>query len=82
MTGCGQLADTELVWEFRIRLILEASGAPIQGIDQDAWAGFSGYAEQDPGLSLEAYRISRERLVRLLAGHEIAHLKQTEAGLR
>lgn len=62
----AHLADTELVYGFRIRLILEASGTPIQGIDQDAWAGFSDYAKHDPVLSLDALRLTRERLVRLL----------------
>lgn len=62
----AHLADSELVYGFRIRLILEASGPPIQGIDQDAWAKFSDYAKHDPVLSLEALRITRERMVRLL----------------
>jgi len=62
----AHLADSELVSGFRIRLILGASGTPIQAFDQDAWAKFSGYADQDPVLSLEAFRITRERMVRLL----------------
>ena len=62
----AHLADSELVYGFRIRLILEAGGPPIQGIDQDAWAGFSGYSKHDPALSLEALRATRERLVLLL----------------
>ena len=62
----AHLADSELVYGFRIRMILEASGTPILGIDQDAWARFSDYAKHDPVLSLEALRINRERLVRLL----------------
>ena len=64
----AHLADSELVYGFRIRIILEASGTPIQGTNQDAWAEFSDYAKQDPALSLEAFRITRERLVRLLKG--------------
>lgn len=51
---------------FRVRLILGANGTPIQAFDQDAWATFSDYAKHDPGLSLEAFRITRERMVRLL----------------
>jgi len=62
----AHLADSELVYGYRVRIILEASGAPIQGTNQDAWAKFSDYAKQDPALSLEAFRITRERLVRLL----------------
>jgi hypothetical protein len=62
----AHLADSELVYGFRIRIILEGSGTPIQGIDQDAWARFSDYATHDPVLSLEAFRITRERIVHLL----------------
>ncbi|MGA2083113.1 MAG: DinB family protein [Holophaga sp.] len=101
----AHLADTELVYGYRIRLILEGGGPPIQGIDQDAWARSGDYAGQDPALSLEAFRVTRERLVRLLermprecwewhglhsergretvarvvemlAGHDLAHLRQ------
>jgi len=101
----AHLADSELVYGFRIRLILEGGGPPIQSIDQDAWVSLTRYAEQDPALSLECIRINRERLVQLLkglpregwerhgmhsergretvrqivnllAGHDLAHLKQ------
>jgi len=64
----AHLADSEIVHGFRLRLILGASGTPIQGFDQDAWAAVSDYAQHDPALSLEAYRIARERTVRLLKG--------------
>src|ERR1700722_18747895 len=33
----AHIADTELVGGYRIRAILGAPGAPIQGFDQDAW---------------------------------------------
>lgn len=106
----AHLADSELVYGFRIRIILEAGGTPIQGIDQDAWAKFSNYAKHDPMLSLEAFRITRERMVRLLkslpreswdfygmhsergketvtrvvemlAGHDVNHMKQIKERL-
>ena len=62
----AHLADTELVQGFRLRLILGASGCAIQGFDQDEWARYSDYAKHDPALSIEAYRVTRERTVRLL----------------
>jgi hypothetical protein len=62
----AHLADAELVQGFRLRLILGASGTPIQVFDQDEWARFSDYAKHDPALSLEAFRVTRERTVRLL----------------
>jgi hypothetical protein len=60
------LADAELVTGFRMRLILGANRTPIQAFDQDAWAAFSQYEKQDPNLSFEAFRIQRERNIRLL----------------
>jgi hypothetical protein len=62
----AHLADTEIVQGFRLRLILGSSGTPIQGFDQNVWAAYSVYAKHDPALSLEAYRVTRERTVRLL----------------
>ena len=64
----AHLADVEIVQGFRIRLILGASGTPIQGFDQDAWASFSDYAGQDLAVSQDAYRVTRERTLRLLKG--------------
>ncbi len=106
----AHLADSELVYGFRIRLILEAGCPPIQSIDQDAWARFSAYAEHDPNLSLQAFGVIRDRLVRLLkslpreswdlygmhsergketvvrvvemlAGHDVNHVRQIEERL-
>ena len=64
----AHLADVEIVQGFRVRMILGAPGAPIQGFDQDAWAQAGDYAKQDPTLSFEAYRVTRERTLRLLTG--------------
>ena len=62
----AHLADVEIVQGFRIRLILGASGISIQGFDQDVWARYSDYATHDPSLSLEGYRVNRQRTLRLL----------------
>ena len=62
----AHLADAELVVGYRIRLILGASGTAIQAYDQDAWAKFSDYVKHDPAVSLEAFRATRERTLRLL----------------
>ena len=62
----AHIADTELVFGFRLRLTLGASGTIIQAFDQDAWADYARYAKQDPKVSLQAYRILRERNLRLL----------------
>ena len=62
----AHLSDAELVYGVRIRLMLTASGSPIQATDQDAWCRDFEYARQDPAQALEALRINRAGLVRLL----------------
>jgi hypothetical protein len=62
----AHLADVEIVQGFRIRLILGSRGVAIQGFDQEVWARYSEYASHDPALSLEGYRVNRERTLRLL----------------
>ncbi len=62
----AHLADAELVFGFRLRLILGSSGTTIQAYDQDVWAGYSDYPKQDPALSLAAFQSARRRNVALL----------------
>ena len=62
----GHLADAELAFSWRIRLMLGANGTMVQAYDQDAWAAYSNYPKHDPHLSLDAFRIQRERNVQLL----------------
>ena len=53
------LADTDVVWGWRMRLILAQDRPPITGFDQDLWAGRLGYADADPGESLETFAVLR-----------------------
>ena len=62
----AHLADVEIVQGFRIRLILGSSGIAIQGFDQDVWARYSDYSRHDPALSLEGYKVNRQRTLLLL----------------
>lgn len=104
----AHLADSEIVYGFRLRLMLGASGSTIQATDQDAWAVTFDYGTQDPSASVEDFRVNRERTLRmlkqlskqqwecygvhtergketvrrvveLLAGHDINHLRQIRA---
>lgn len=104
----AHLADSEIVYAFRLLLMLGASGATIQGIDQDAWAVTFDYGTQNPAASVADFRVNRERTLRmlkkltkqqwdclgmhtergketvrrvveLLAGHDINHLRQIHA---
>ncbi len=62
----AHLADTEIVQSFRLRMILGSNKTPIQSFDQDVWSKISDYSGHDPALSFEAYRVNRERNLRLL----------------
>jgi hypothetical protein len=62
----AHLADAEVSYSWRIRSILAASGRVVQAYDQDTWARLFNYQKQDPRLSLDGYRIERERNVQLL----------------
>src|SRR4029453_14171601 len=53
------LADTDVVWGWRMRLILAQDRPPITGFDQDLWADRLDYADSDPAESLEAFTILR-----------------------
>lgn len=104
----AHMADTEIVYAFRLRIMLGASGCTIQGIDQDAWAVTFDYDTQDPAASVADFQVNRERtlrmlqklspqqwdcygmhtergketvrrMVELLAGHDINHLRQIHA---
>lgn len=99
------LADTDVVWGWRMRLILAQDRPAITGFDQDLWAERLDYANADPNESLETFAVLRrdnlrliqrataddlqrvgvhaERgeesagyMVRLYAGHDLAHLAQ------
>ena len=62
----AHLSEVELVVGWRIRLILEKSGSPIQAMDQDVWARNSRYEKMDIQLALEAFRAQRAVNLRLL----------------
>jgi hypothetical protein len=104
----AHLAETEMVIGYRYRMMLSASGGPIQAFDQDAWARNSRYARMDPRQSLATFREVRalnvamlkrltpeqrkrygihaergkesvEYFERMIAGHDLNHLRQIEA---
>jgi hypothetical protein len=99
------LADTEIVYAYRIRLILASDAPEIHGYDQDAWARRLRYAEMPLADALAQVRILRRRgldllrslrpeeweragmhsergresvrhITKLLAGHDLLHLRQ------
>ena len=60
------LADAEVVWAWRMRLILAQDRPVLTGYDQDQWADRLGYADADPAQALEEFTIVRRGNLRLL----------------
>lgn len=60
------LADTDVVWGWRMRLILAQDRPTITGFDQDLWAERLDYANADPNESLETFAVLRRDNMRLL----------------
>jgi uncharacterized damage-inducible protein DinB len=60
------LADSDVVWGWRMRLILAQDRPPITGYDQDLWADRLHYADADPAESIETFRVLRRDNLRLL----------------
>lgn len=56
----AHFADSDLVWSWRLRLIVAQDRPPLTGYDQDAWANRLGYADADPTKSVERFRVLRE----------------------
>jgi hypothetical protein len=63
----AHLADSDLVWGWRLRLVLAQDRPPLTGYDQDAWASRLGYADSDPHDSVELFSVLRKSNLRLLA---------------
>lgn len=62
----AHLADSDLVWGWRLRLILAQDRPPLTGYDQDAWSRRLGYAGIDPSDSVEMFRVLRRANLRLI----------------
>jgi len=62
----AHMADTELVFGYRIRTILGAPGTPIQAFDQDKWAQAMSYSKSDPRKSVERFAAFRKANLDLL----------------
>lgn len=56
----AHLAEGEMVGAYRFRLVLSASGTPIQAYDQDIWQSNAGYLRKNPKKTLELFTKLRE----------------------
>ena len=62
------LADSELVWGWRLRLVLAQDRPPITGYDQDRWASRLHYETVRAEDALEEFSVLRRSNLRLLSG--------------
>jgi len=62
----AHLADSDLVFAYRVRTILAKSGTPIAAYDQDGWAAAFRYEQVPPEQSLERITAVRESTLVLL----------------
>jgi uncharacterized damage-inducible protein DinB len=60
------LADSDLVWGWRVRLILAQDRPAITGYDQDQWADRLHYDDADPEVALETFAVLRRGNLRLI----------------
>jgi DinB family protein len=70
------LADSEVVWAWRMRLILAQDRPQLTGYDQDLWAERLHYADADPVEALELFGVLRRANLRLLTRASEAELKR------
>jgi len=62
----AHLADAELVFAFRLRLVLGSNGVTIQAFNQDVWAKSFLYGKQNWKQSFETFRTVRKANIALL----------------
>lgn len=62
------LADSELVWAWRMRLVVAEERPTLTGYDQDAWARRLRYRASDPQMALRQFELLRGLNLSLLDG--------------
>lgn len=62
----AHLADSDVVWAWRIRLILAQHRPQLTGYDQDLWSTRLGYRDSDPRDSVALFSILRKTNLRLI----------------
>lgn len=70
------LADSELVWGYRIRMILVQERPPLTGYDQDAWADRLRYAQSSVEEANRVFSVLRAGNLRLLRGASAQDLER------
>lgn len=70
------LADSDLVWAYRMRLVLAEDRPRLTSYDQDLWAEGLRYRDADPDEALEEFEALRQLNLRLLEGLEPTALER------
>jgi hypothetical protein len=70
------LADSDVVWAWRMRLILAQDRPQLTGYDQDLWAERLHYEKADPAAALEMFALLRRANLKLIKGASPADLKR------
>ena len=60
------LADSELVWGWRLRMVLAHDRPPLTGYDQDLWAERLGYDTAKADQALDEFSVLRRSNLRLV----------------
>jgi uncharacterized damage-inducible protein DinB len=71
------LADAELVWGYRLRMVLAQDRPPLAGYDQDLWASRLRYDLADVDMALDVSGALRLAHLRLLERATAADLTRT-----
>lgn len=72
----AHLADSEIVYSFRLRMVLAQDRPHLAGYDQDLWADRLGYEEIDAAQSLRVFTALRQLNLGLLGRAFPADLKR------
>jgi DinB superfamily len=62
----AHLAESEIVYGYRIRKALNASGTAIEATDQNVWVENAGYLQKNPQLALSLFHTVRKANISFL----------------
>jgi uncharacterized damage-inducible protein DinB len=70
------LADSDVVWAWRMRVILAQDRPPLTGYDQDLWAERLHYEDANPSEAIELFTVLRRANLRLIDRASPADLRR------
>src|SRR5262245_45077346 len=70
------LADSDLVWGFRLRMVLAQDRPTLTGFDQDRWSERLRYDEASVEGALQEFQVLRRSNMRVIAGASPTELER------